>query len=69
MELDVSEWATDEEVEKMGKEERRKVYGMAVERAEMIIRRSEQVVTVQMRAGDRVPLRFVERGRERFGDI
>jgi len=42
---------------------------MAVERAEMIIRRSEQVVTVQMRAGDRVPLRFVERGRERFGDI
>jgi cytochrome P450 len=69
VELDVSEWASDEEVEKMGKEERRKVYGMAVERAEMVIRRSEQVITVQMRAGDRVPLRFVERGRERFGHL
>jgi cytochrome P450 len=69
VELDVSEWASDEEVAKMGKEERRKVYGMAVERAEMLIRRSEQVITVQMRVGDKVPLRFVERGRERFGDL
>ncbi len=69
VELDVSEWASDEEVERMGRDERRKVYGMAVERAEMVIRRSEQVITVQMRAGDRVPLRFVWRGKERFGDI
>jgi cytochrome P450 len=69
VELDVSEWASDEEVEKMGKEERRKVYKKAVEKAEMIIRRSEQIITVQMLPGDKVPLRFVERGTERFGNI
>jgi cytochrome P450 len=69
VELDVSEWASDEEVAGMGKEERKKVYQKAVEKAEMIIRRSEQIITVQMLPGDRVPLRFVERGGERFGGI
>jgi cytochrome P450 len=69
VELDVSEWASDEEVEGMGKEERRKVYQKAIDKAEMVIRRSEQIITVQMLPGDRVPLRFVERGMERFGDI
>jgi cytochrome P450 len=65
-ELDVSEWASDEEVEKMGKEERRKVYQKAIDKAKMLIRRSEQVITVQMLPGDKVPLRFVQRGKERF---
>lgn len=69
VELDVSEWASDEEVEGMGKEERRKVYQKAIDKAEMIIRRSEQIITVQMLPGDKVPLRFVQRGSERFGDI
>lgn len=66
VELDVSEWASDEEVEKMGKEERRKVYQKAIDKAKMLIRRSEQVITVQMLPGDKVPLRFVQRGKERF---
>jgi cytochrome P450 len=69
VELDVSQWASDEEVEGMGREEKRKVYAKAVEKAEMIIRRSEQIITVQMLPGDRVPLRFVQRGKERFGDL
>jgi cytochrome P450 len=66
VELDVSEWASDEEIEKMSKNERRKVYQKAIDKARMIIRRSEQVITVQMLPGDKVPLRFVQRGKERF---
>jgi len=66
VELDVSEWASDGEVEKMGQEERRQLYLKATDRAKMLIRRSEQVITVQMLPGDKVPLRFVQRGKERF---
>lgn len=69
VELDVIEWASDEEVEGMSREERAKIYKKATDKAEMIIRRSEQIITVQMLPGDRVPLRFVKRGRERFGGI
>jgi len=69
VELNVSEWASDEEVEKMDAQERGEVYKKAVDKAEMIIRRSEQIITVQMLPGDRVPLRFVQRGKERFGGI
>jgi cytochrome P450 len=66
VELDVSEWASDEEVKKMGRGERNQVYQKAIDRAKMLIRRSEQVITVQMLPGDKVPLRFVQRGKERF---
>jgi len=69
VELDVSEWASDEEVAKMGEEQRRKVYQKAIDKANMIIARSEQIITVQMLPGDNVPLRFVQRGNERFGDL
>ena len=66
VELDVSSWASDEEVEKMAREERRELYGKALKRAEKIIRRSEQTITLQMLPGDEVPIRFVEKGKERF---
>ncbi|KAK0100414.1 hypothetical protein ONS96_007691 [Cadophora gregata f. sp. sojae] len=66
VELDVSSWASDEEVERMGSENRRELYGKALKRAKEIIRRSEQTITLQMLPGDEVPVRFVERGKERF---
>ncbi|KAH7360992.1 cytochrome P450 monooxygenase-like protein [Rhexocercosporidium sp. MPI-PUGE-AT-0058] len=66
VELDVSSWATDDEVGRMGREERRMLYEKAIERAEKVIRRSEQTITLQMLPGDEVPVRFVERGTERF---
>jgi cytochrome P450 len=70
VELDVSEWASDAEVEKMGKEERRAVYEKAIKEARAVIKNCEQVViTLQMKKGEKVPLRFVERGRERFAGI
>jgi len=70
VELDVSEWASDADIKKMGKEEKRAIYGKAIERAREVIRNCEQVViTLQMKKGDKVPLRFVERGKERFVGI
>ncbi|EKD19127.1 putative cytochrome P450 monooxygenase [Drepanopeziza brunnea f. sp. 'multigermtubi' MB_m1] len=68
VELDVSEWASDEQVAEMGREARKAVYRLAVRRAEGILRRCEQVLTLRMARGDEVPVRFVERGRERFGE-
>jgi len=70
IELDVGEWASDEEVARMGTEERKVVYGKAVERARWVIGRCEQkTITLQMKKGDFMPVRFVERGRERFAGI
>ena len=69
VELDVSDWASDMEVEGMGKEEKRVLYQKAIESAERTISRSEQTITVQMKPGERVPLRFVARGKERFADV
>ncbi|KAI9645820.1 hypothetical protein NHQ30_005255 [Ciborinia camelliae] len=67
VELDVSRWASDEEVEKMDREERKEVYGKAVRETEAVLRRCNQAqIVLKMAKEDRVPLRFVERGRERF---
>jgi cytochrome P450 len=64
IELDVSEWASDSEVEKMGMEERKRVYEVAKSRARKKIGESETVVTLQMPG--RVGVRFCKRGGERF---
>jgi cytochrome P450 len=69
VELDVTEWANDEQLERMGIEEKRAVYGKAIERARNVIRRSEQTITLQMKRGDQLPVRFVARGKEKFGDV
>jgi cytochrome P450 len=68
VELDVSAWASDEDVAEMTLEERKAVYGKAVERARRLIRGSEQTLTLKMER-ERVPVRFVKRGKERFRDV
>ncbi|KAI9050141.1 hypothetical protein LZ554_006282 [Drepanopeziza brunnea f. sp. 'monogermtubi'] len=57
VELDVSEWASDEQIAKMGREGRKAVYRLAVRRAEGILRRCEQALTLRMARGDEVPVR------------
>ncbi|TVY91454.1 Cytochrome P450 [Lachnellula willkommii] len=69
VELDVSKWAKDEEVAQMNVEQKRKLYHKAVVNAEDVIRRSTQIITLKLKDGDKVPLRFVERGSERFAGI
>ena len=68
-ELDVGDWASDQEVENMGREERRALYEKAIERARTVIGRCEQLITLQLKKGDHVPVRFVERGKERFAGV
>lgn len=65
-ELDVSKWASDEEVERMGREERKRVYEKAVENAWKKVGASVSIITVKMVGS--VGLRVVRRGGERFGD-
>ncbi|KAE8444471.1 hypothetical protein EG329_000562 [Mollisiaceae sp. DMI_Dod_QoI] len=59
-ELDVSQWASDAEVKKMGKEEKRAVYEKAMKNARGLIGKSESEIFLQMRGN--VPVRFVKRG-------
>jgi cytochrome P450 len=66
IELAVDEWASDAEVEAMGQEQRRAVYGKAQDKSRDTVRQAISVLTLKLHGGRRVPVRFVERGRERF---
>ncbi|KAL8999769.1 MAG: hypothetical protein Q9169_001442 [Polycauliona sp. 2 TL-2023] len=69
IELAVDAYASDEEVEKMGKEERREVYGKAVGDVRTLMReKMAMLFTMQMR-GNNVGVRVVKRGEERFADL
>jgi cytochrome P450 len=76
VELDVSKWASDEEVARMAEQERKgevarekeKVYAKAVERARRLIRGSIPTIALKME-GEQVPIRVVRRERERFKGV
>ncbi|KAF2834861.1 cytochrome P450 monooxygenase-like protein [Patellaria atrata CBS 101060] len=66
VELDVGEWATDEEVERMSEEARRQVWEKAKDRADWLFAHGMRTaITIKMSAG-KVPLRLVKKGEERF---
>ena len=66
IELAVDEWASDEEVARMNRAEKRAVWEMARENAWRKFRREMRTrITLQFNEGG-VPLRFVRRGEERF---
>ena len=70
VELAVDEWATDEEVERMGKEEKREIWTKAAEKAHWTWQnKMGSVVTLQLRGGAHIPMRFVRKGEERFRDV
>jgi cytochrome P450 len=64
LELDVSEWASDAQVEKMSKEERRAVYQKGINKARNLIAASQSEIFLKMRG--KYPVRFVKRGEEKF---
>ncbi|KAH6627036.1 cytochrome P450 [Chaetomium sp. MPI-SDFR-AT-0129] len=66
VELAVDEWATDAEVEAMGPEARREVYAKAQEKSRETVRQANSLLTLKLHGGKHVPVRFVERGKERF---
>jgi cytochrome P450 len=65
VELDVSEWASDVEVEQMGSDERKAIYEKSKAKARKLIRESETILSLKM-LGTNIPVRFVKRGDERF---
>ncbi|CZR52843.1 related to cytochrome P450 3A7 [Phialocephala subalpina] len=67
-ELDISEWASDDEVLKMRKEERRNVYEKAMNKARELIGKSQSEIFLSM-AGRHVPVRFFERGGGLFEGV
>lgn len=67
VELDVREWASDEELKKMTVEEKTRIYEIACSKARKLIGESFPVITLKM-VGKYVPVRFVKRGAERFAD-
>jgi cytochrome P450 len=68
-ELAVDEWATDEEVNNMTKEERIATWKKAEEKGKWILQnKMVGIITLQLR-GAHVPVRFMKKGKERFGDM
>lgn len=65
VELDVGQYATIDEVERMSPAERKRVWDLAAQEAMRLINASSTIITLQMRSGH-VPVRFVRKGAERF---
>lgn len=66
IELAVDDWASDAEVDTMTPAQRRELYRKAQDRSQDIIRSARSVLTLKLHGGRHVPVRLVERGRERF---
>ena len=66
VELDVSDFLSDEEMKTATDEQKREAWGKADARARDLLRNGMMtIITIQMRK-DKVPMRFVRRGGERF---
>ncbi|KAM0808976.1 putative Cytochrome P450 [Seiridium cardinale] len=68
IELAVDEWASDEEVEKMSKEEKTQLYAKAQAKARETLRGATSLITLKLHGNKFVPIRLVPRGQERFVD-
>lgn len=69
LELAVDEWASDEEVEKMTVEERRRVYKQAQDKSRATLRKATSLLTLGFHGAHYVPVRLLKRGEERFVNI
>jgi cytochrome P450 len=67
IELAVDKWATDEEVEKMSKQEKTEIYMKAQQKAQEIIRTASTRITLKLHDGETyIPVRIVRKSEERF---
>ncbi|KAI1425807.1 cytochrome P450 [Xylaria sp. FL1777] len=62
----VDDWASNDEVARMDQSQKETLYKKALQRSRNIIASSEARVTLKIHSGERVPLRLVKRGEERF---
>jgi len=69
VELAVDEWASDQVVAGMEKNERKEVWEKAEKKTRRLLRdKVSSIITLQLR-GAHIPVRFVKRGTERFWDL
>jgi cytochrome P450 len=67
IELAVDKWATDEEVEKMSRQEKIDLYMKARQKAQALIRTASTRITLKLHEGETyIPVRIVRKGEERF---
>jgi cytochrome P450 len=67
VELAVDDWATDEEVKKMGSKEKKELYEKAMERTRTDLLAATSRITLKLHEGRTyIPMRLVKRGEERF---
>lgn len=66
VELAVDEWASDEEVDKMSADERRKLYEKARSRSRETVRKATSLLTLKLHGSLKVPIRLVKRDEEKF---
>jgi cytochrome P450 len=66
IELAVDEWASDEEVERMSLEEKRRLYKKAQDKCRATLRKATSRISLKLHGDLHVPIRLVLRGQERF---
>lgn len=67
VEFAVDKYASDEEIASMSEAERKEVWKKARHEARETLRtKMGSVITIQLRSGSYIPLRFVRKGKERF---
>lgn len=66
IELAVDEWASDEEVEAMSKEQKKALYAKAQAKARDTMRAATSLITLKLHGNKFVPIRLVPRGQETF---
>ncbi|KAI1211629.1 cytochrome P450 [Annulohypoxylon truncatum] len=66
IELAVDEWASDEKVSKMSKDEKAKLYKTAQQKSRETVKLATSMITLKLHENKYVPIRLVRRGDERF---
>ncbi|KAL6690277.1 cytochrome P450 [Trichoderma pleuroticola] len=68
IELAVDEWATPEQVDKMSRDERARVYKKAQDKSLWTVGQASSRLTLNLHDGMHVPVRLAKRGEEKFVD-
>ncbi|QYS99168.1 Cytochrome P450 [Trichoderma simmonsii] len=68
IELAVDEWATQEQIDKMSRDERTEVYKKAQDKSLWTVGQASTRLTLNLHDGMHVPVRIVKRGEEKFVD-
>lgn len=69
VELAVDEWASQEQVDQMSREERARIYKKAQDKSRWTVGQATSRLTLNLHDGQYVPVRIVKRGEEKFADL